>query len=565
MLITVYPLGIYLLTGTLLLAVVLPLLYISYMPLLLAVYRYMAGRFGKSRFAQSLAVGIPSLSSIIDLALSLLVRKVIAFLSIMLFNSVIQCTIVVTNLDENSRSSSRKSWIGVALPTLLAIPYQLAISNLTSLPAKLYLIVDASSIALAYLSTLATLTLVKKTGGTIMLKLLSALLNSLADVREPFERELSKLGTEVYTSAHILGLRTSSGKKLLLTVPYLHFGPLSGTVGSRLIYDLVDALQSRVNIDVILLHGVGGHELDPVGFESRDTIIEKCVQAASDIAKLLDNHETNFSTISKPIRLCGDYICLTRVPLGNVDLVVTSRIVNASDDIPFEVYRKVRDSYTKRKLIMIDAQNGFEGDSEWTLEDIEELRKLLRELSLQEDEHIIKIQASWTMRSVKFPEVGKLGVRALLLRYVKQERSHIDIVLIIFDSNNIRKRIRDTIITELAREDRIVEVLTTDNHEVVSLVGGKGYNVLGEITKLESITNLVRDIVMELEEKLEDVISICYKSVTLRVKVLGEAGFNLIRARLSECIKKAKEFATILIVPQILCILLFLSLVVLTL
>ncbi len=551
---TLYPLGTYLLTGRVLLALILPLLYFSYMPLLLASYRLLAGRFGKSRFATSLAVGIPSVSSVIDLLLSLFMKKIVAFLSIILFNSVIQCTIIITNMNNNSKGGKYKSWIGSAVPTLLLVPYQALTSRVLFLPLKLYIVADVASLILAYASTVLTLKVVERTGGTTMLRLLSALLNSLADVREPFEQELSKLGSEVYTSIHLLGLETIHGRKLLLVIPYLHFGPFSGTVGSRLMYDIVHTLERHTGAEVVLLHGVGSHELDVVSGESRNLILSKCIQAASE---LFQDNNTSYTFTSTPARLCGHYICLTKIPFNEVDLVITTRLVNASDDIPLEIYRKVRDYYTRRKLVMIDAQNGFEGSSEWLPEEVSELRRLLKELSLQNNsEDIVEIQGAWTSKSVPFPEVGKLGVKVILLRYIRKTGST-DVLLIVFDSNNLKRSLREIILRELSAESKIVEVLTTDNHELVSLVSGKGYNVLGEVTRHEDIVHMLKELVSHLEQNLEKIRLIKYKPLTVRVKVLGEAGFNFIRTKLSDCIRKAKEIAAILILPQALCIIIF--------
>ncbi len=557
-LITLYPLGVYLLTGRPYIALLLPLLYISYMPLLLLIYRFFAGRFGRSKFALSLAIGIPSLSSVIDLIISVVIRRVVAFLSIILFNAVMQCTVIIANLNDNDKKHDVKTWIGSTLPTLSLVPYQVVVSKLVSIPVTTYIIVDLLSLALAYLSTLQTFRIVNKTGGPVMLRLLSALLNSLADVREPFEREFSKLGEDVYTTIHLLRLRTLSRRDLLIVVPYLHFGPFSGTVGSQLMYDLVHVLERKTGVDVVLLHGVGSHELDVVDQESSRAVVTKCAQAALELIEASDSSLSGVLTTSRPSRICGKYICLTKVPLSDVDLVVMTRMVNASDDIPLEIYRKVRSSYTGRKLIMVDAQNGFEGSSEWLPEELHELEAMLRSLALQENDDVLRLKGAWTFRDVSYPEVGRLGVRALLLRYTDGTNSKKDVLLVVFDSNNIKRSLYNAVTRELSREDRIVEILTTDNHELVSLVSGKGYNVLGELTESKVIVGLVRDMLNELERKLEDIVSIGYKPVTVRVKVLGELGFNFIKTKLASCVSKARDIALILILPQVLCIAMFL-------
>lgn len=559
MFVTIYPAMIYLLTRSVFLTVVLPLLYSLYAGLLFLCYRLLLSNgFGRSKFASSLSISTASLGSLGDFILTLIFRKLIAIVSVLAFTGVHLSVFQISSKNEDNLRRALKI-VGLLASIL---PSQYLASLVTGVSFNFYLITDSVVYATSFLSINVMVRYVEKLSSSYMLELLRSMLEAFGDRVYSFENALLKICRKVKTYVHMLLLEREDSKKVLILVPYLHFGPISGTEGSRLLHDLINLIRNETNIDVLYMHGVGSHELDVVGRESRDHVLEQCVKEAKRLVQLPESVGTSTDSRScPPQRICGKLVDVLKIPIGNVSFLIISRLVNASDDIPLRVYRRVMQRIIMKRgpIIFVDAQNSYEGDSAWTEDEIRELVSITRKLC-QPCVRRCRILASWRVISQQeaiIPEIGPLGIHMLALRYVDHERQ-ITTLLVIFDSNNMKRDLRNILIKHLREKYNVdyVEVLTMDDHELVKFVSGRGYTVLGEYTDPEKIISLLDKHIPELLSDLREVKRITYKRVVINPKVFSEEGFEYVKEKLLNCIRNYRKIAALVILVPLVALLL---------
>ena len=559
MFVTIYPAMIYLLTRSIFLTVVLPLLYSLYAGLLFLCYRLLLSNgFGRSKFASSLSISTASLGSLGDFILTLIFRKLIAIVSVLAFTGVHLSVFQISSKNEDNLRRALKI-VGLLASIL---PSQYLASLVTGVSFNFYLITDSVVYATSFLSINVMVRYVEKLSSSYMLELLRSMLEAFGDRVYSFENALLKICRKVKTYVHMLLLEREDSKKVLILVPYLHFGPISGTEGSRLLHDLINLIRNETNIDVLYMHGVGSHELDVVGRESRDHVLEQCVKEAKRLVQLPESVGTSTDSRScPPQRICGKLVDVLKIPIGNVSFLIISRLVNASDDIPLRVYRRVMQRIIMKRgpIIFVDAQNSYEGDSAWTEDEIRELVSITRKLC-QPCVRRCRILASWRVISQQeaiIPEIGPLGIHMLALRYVDHERQ-ITTLLVIFDSNNMKRDLRNILIKHLREKYNVdyVEVLTMDDHELVKFVSGRGYTVLGEYTDPEKIISLLDKHIPELLSDLREVKRITYKRVVINPKVFSEEGFEYVKEKLLNCIRNYRKIAALVILVPLVALLL---------
>ncbi|NPA70635.1 MAG: DUF2070 family protein [Crenarchaeota archaeon] len=535
---TIYPLFLYLLTLNIELTIVLPLLYLFTSSLLYVSYWFCGNGFGRSRFARSLSISIPSISSIADLMLSLLIKKVIALVSLVAFSGLHTSIISISNMDDKKSRKIAK----LLAPCVSMLPPQAIASTLLNIPFRFYLMLDCAVYGSSIISTYLMIRFLEQKSSNFMIKLLSSFFEAFGNNVKAFEKTLREISTYVDTKVHVIGIETENDGRCIITIPYLHFGPISGTVGSRLLYDVTEAVRRGSGGDIIYLHGVGSHELDVLDEQSCREIVKKL---ESESRRLFDECKSTISLVKGlPEIVEGSLIRLVKIPLGPVNIVLVSKKKGATDDIPLEVYEHVRKEVPLRNIILVDSQNSYDGDSTWSNNEIRELKTLLRKLAEGNDKTCI-LYASWrnlkNIEGVCPDEIGPEGVHILYLRYINRMETR-DLVLISFDSNNMTRELREKIIQRLSRSNRIVEVVTMDDHELVKFVSGRGYAILGEKSDLEKICTYVENVVNELENSLSKVKCIVYKKINIRPRVLGIEGFNHLKEKLSNCIRHYKRF-----------------------
>ncbi|NPA99755.1 MAG: DUF2070 family protein [Crenarchaeota archaeon] len=535
---TVYPLLLYLLTLNIELALVLPLLYLSSSLLLYVSYWYCGNGFGRSRFARSLSISIPSISSLADLMLSILVKKVIALVSLVAFSGLHTSIISISSMDDKR---SRKIFKMLA-PCVSLLPPQAVASSVLNIPFRFYIILDCAVYGSSIISTYLMMRFLERKSSSFMVKLLSSFFEAFGNNVRAFEKTLREISTYVETKIHVIGIETENDGRCVITIPYLHFGPISGTIGSRLLYEVTNAVRRGSGGDVVYLHGVGSHELDVLDENSCREIIRKL---ESECRRLFDECRSTMSLVKGlPEIVEGSLIRLVKIPIGPVNIVLVSKKRGATDDIPLEVYEQIRKEVPLRNIVLVDSQNSYDGDSTWSSDEIRELKNLLRRL-IDSNSKLCVVHASWrTLKNIDgvYPdEIGPEGAHVLYLRYSSKIETR-DLVLVSFDSNNMTRNLRETLIRRLSRDNRIVEIVTMDDHELVKFVSGRGYAILGEKSNIEKICSHIEKVVNDLERSLSRVKCIVYRRVNVRPRVLGVEGFNHLKEKLNNCIRHYRRF-----------------------
>ncbi|NPA23686.1 MAG: DUF2070 family protein [Crenarchaeota archaeon] len=535
---TVYPLFLYLLTFNIELTIVLPLLYLFSGSLLYLSYWCCGNGFGRSRFARSLSISIPSIGSIADLLLSLMIKKVVALVSIVAFSGLHTSILTISNMDDKR---SRKM-VKILAPCVSMLPPQALASAILNIPFRFYVMLDCAVYGSSIISTYLMIRFLERKSSSFMVKLLSSFFEAFGNNVSAFERTLREVSTYVDTKVHIIGIETENDNRCIITIPYLHFGPISGTVGSKLLYEVTNAVRRGSGGDIVYLHGVGSHELDVLDEDSCREIVKRLESESRRIFE--ECRSTTALVKGVPEIMEGSLIRLVRIPLGEVNIVLVSKKVGATDDIPLEVYEQIRKEVPLRNVILVDSQNSYDGDSTWKPDEIRELKMLIRKL-VEKNEKASLLYASWrniaNVDGVDPDEIGPEGAHVLYLRYLGR-MTHRDLVLVSFDSNNMTRELRESIIKRISRDDRIVEVVTMDDHELVKFVSGRGYAILGEKSDKERICKHIENIVNELEKTLSKVKCIIYRKVTIRPRVLGTEGFNHLKEKLNNCIRHYKRF-----------------------
>ncbi len=546
-LLTLQPLYIYFVTLNAVITAILISFYFLCSLTLYAAIRCFADKFGRSKVARSLSISSSSLGSVIDLILSLSLGKLVLYVGALPFTVIFTVVTCITSFD---RRGIRKVFGLTSYPVAL-IPSQAVSSMLVvALPMRFLLTIDAAFILTSLLTSYAVVKMMVRRGGVETLRLLKGLLASIAGSSGELEESLRALSTRGQVEMHFVVIRTMENKDVLILVPYVHTGPVGSMSNASLMRRLVGSIRSRCGdmlIDIIYMHGVGSHELDVIGRES----VEKLVHAVSnEVAKVLMTCRSAMMACSSPRSIRVGTIDATHVPLGAVDLLVVSRHGKACDDIPLDVYKRALvDASADCKVVLVDAQNSYDDDNTWSDDDVKHLREVVREVCrLSGDRRTELIGIRLRGISISSPSVGPQGAKMLELTYGDGKRA----LLVVVDANNMMRELRESIRSKLMRYYDVVEILTTDNHELVSFVGSKGYVVLGERKRdRDLVDRIVDEVKAMMRDRMHYVKSVAYGKVETTVSVLGAEGFRRLSAIVFEHVRSAWKFALLIMVAPL--------------
>ena len=538
-LLTIHPIYIYLVTFSYLISFCIISMYLFTSFLTYLVLRRTTNYFGKSKISLSLSISAYSIGSFIDLILSMMFGRVILFIGPLLFFSLFSTVMYVFIHDEKFFKKLAKL---CTLP-LTVIPSQTLSTTflLQTLSIRALMTIDLVVFITSIISARCTVFLISKLGGRKMIELTKGILESMSGYVNRFEESLKTFCTKMNTEIHTFMIKTQNNN-IVITIPYVHTGPINGMSSTHLIRNLVSLIENEFNTKTIYLHGIGSHELDVIGEKN----VQKIINEVKDHVSRLLNYGDSNECIDRPRIYIKNSIKIVSIPLKNKKLLIVSRINKASDDIPYQVYLEMKKRIHNNQFIIIDAQNGYEGDSSWTIDDIKSLVELTIEIAKQNCKcELISIGYSENSYC-NIPEVGQCGIKVLVLNYSTGDR----VLLIVYDSNNIKRDLYKKLCEYFQKkyEFSIVEILTTDNHELVSFIGSRGYFVLGETTKFESILKLTEDLICKALRNIENVYSINYRNSEIQTLVLGVEGFTKLRNILSEYLRYSWLFILIIMV-----------------
>ena len=504
-------------------------------------------------FGISISLFITVLVVFIDLLITLATHRLIVGFGVLALVLPLSATMMALRGISNNGHTMRKYLIYpiYTLPAVLLIQY-LSYILIGTVDAVKYLALDS----VFYLFSILFIYYVifkfeKYYGGIGILRLFSSYLYAaLFEYSEPFERELSRRSVVRDVRVHLFVLSNVDSRGVVV-IPELHAGPIAKVGGGYLISDLVGEL-SRYVRPVVYLHGIGSHELDPATRVDVRRVVRAVVSKVKEV--LGDNNGSGDSCVSKPpIQIESGRFRVTHIPLCNKSLVIISRLVKSSDDIPLSVYEELkrRVKLDWDNVILIDAQNYYSDDNTWDEDDIEELSSILSRIGELKDQRlIIKSCIAHTPKHAFGPVQFEIGDNGLITWCLDVNGKRI--LLVIFDGNNLRRELADMIINEFRGSFDIVEVLTTDNHQytgITRFTRSRGYRIVGDSLSHELIMRYVRRGVRQCINNIRDT-SIHYHQVVINgIRVLGDSFNEMVRATKLGVADWKKHFLVLIVLP----------------
>ncbi|WP_238375104.1 DUF2070 family protein [Vulcanisaeta thermophila] len=526
------PLLMVLYTGSPLLEYVwLVIIYITAFTLTLLTLRFMVLIGYHRSFGITTSLFDVSLAVFIDFVTSMITHRVIVGFGILSIVLPLGAMIMaLRGFGQNGGSMGRFVTYPLYTIHIVVITQLLAYLLIGSIPLIKYAILDAVFYIFSFLFIYYVIFKFQVSyGGIDILRLFSAYLYvALFEYSEPFERELIRKSVLRDVKIHNFIIR-GGGERSLMVIPELHAGPIAKVGGGYLISDLVNAVRRYVD-HVIYMHGVGSHELDPA---SRIDV-RRVVRSVENYVRNALGGGVDDCVGREPAQFEDSGYRVTHVPLCGKSLVIISRLVKSSDDIPSDVYYKLREAVNIDwdNVILIDAQNYYSDDNTWDENDIKTLSRLLTRVNgLSITKLNIESAVAQVPKGSFGPfqfEIGDNGVVTWCLN-INGKR----ILLVIFDGNNIKRELADRIIREFKPAFDIVEVLTTDNHQftgIARFTRSRGYKIVGDSISHEAIMKHLRDSVNECLGRMSRA-SIDYElTVVNGVRVIGNTFNDMVKA-----------------------------------
>ena len=416
--------------------------------------------------------------------------------------------------------------LAVQLPSYTILGLMLNRPVVPRLSSVLYL--DLVMFSISIVIQLAMLMLHGIKGTLSYLKMFGAYLYAMLTGDGSFmEYHLAKMAKEYDVKVHVVRINDGDSKYALI-VPYVHAGPLAHVGGGDLIPMFVKrGREARLN--VIYLHGVGGHEVDPASAEDAVKIVDSAIGEA---ARLMNGYKARIR--ARPIStVTVGGVKLTTLPIADgKNLVLVTRLNKSMDDIPLNIYEEVKSIVGQgiEDLIIVDSQNNYSPDNSWTSRDVEEFASAIAkvlEMPVIEDElkmgiiHIGKYRVPGALF-----EIGDNGVYIIL-----EEFGGVKAALAVVDGNNIRRDLAEMLREALRRFSDVAEVVTTDNHQFTGFFGSSGYSVVGEMTNRREFVRIIERSISRIHLRP---VEVSHSEVNVRVRVIGVDGFSSMRAAASK-------------------------------
>ncbi|MBP1449004.1 MAG: DUF2070 family protein [Thermoproteus sp.] len=394
--------------------------------------------------------------------------------------------------------------------------------------AVFYLLRGSYAIALASAAYAATMPLLKiylsrQIKGGDALCMFNSFIYSSVSPEGMFDYAFKPLGVRDRGDIHLYLV----GGERLFVVSDFHPGPLRNIGGGTLVPKLISR-GLRAGYDVVFLHGVGSHERDPISADEVNEIVDEVLREASKLSA-----RGRLSGV-RPKRVVVGDLKATLFSLGaGPPLAVISRVSSAADDIPLAVAKAV----DSKGLVLVDAQNKFDGHLGWSKDDVQNLQRALEELSRADPCGRFALGIGRSNVTLIDPLHLELGIGGITAAVAECDGSRH--LLIIIDGNNINSKLYNKILSKYSNGYGIVEVVTTDTHAATGL-GKIGYRIVGERIRHEDIIKAIDRAVKEALDDLSRDKTAAYSRLEVEAEVFGE---NFVKLR--GVVEKYKRFAVV--------------------
>lgn len=400
-------------------------------------------------------------------------------------------------------------------PALAALPLLVLDNGVRHLPIALTLLAVTFGLIEGYAAWLKRK--MRAVGGA---GILQAYFNhTLLRDKTLLEEILLSTGTRKSVPVYVVDLLADNRPWSYIVVPHIHPGPYGNLGSSELPYLLSAKILEEGAIPVIL-HGASTHEEDLASSYYVEKLAESLL--SGDGIVLCEGHLLGIGTA-----VVGGFRACALSFDGKISMVIVERLDAGVEDLPLALTRYLD------KIILVDAHNSYSDDAiSPSLQDSlsSSIWEACRAASQIAESKLT--DGWWTSAAVLHQqygdELGRAGVSILTLSNRGEA-----LLLIAFDSNNMRREFRDALYRYFADKWNYTIAVTTDTHELTGTRPGSTYKPLGTATRPSAL-------ISDIEEKLAGC-TLAARPLKYRVRKLLFEGVFLSRDFLLQLSTIARE------------------------
>lgn len=331
-----------------------------------------------------------------------------------------------------------------------------------------------------------------------------------------------------------------------LVFPSFHFGPFRNVGSSEFPSLLKKIYYTYIGELCAVFHTPVTHEYDLSTINGVYKVIRSLIKSYPHI-KGLTKISDIFDIKDGDVKVYG-------FTIGPLAIIFLS--CEEMEDIPLAIAKEIRDigvSIGFRDVIVVDSHIGLSGNIRYI--DKEKLnkmimlsKKLLYKL-LEAEQYQIKA----VFKSIMCPQysiddgLGSGGISV----FAWEGKNHINLI-ILFDTNNLNPKYRDTLIKKFKEKFKSANVIvaSSDTHEVTArtLRYKRGYSIWGEKPEdYELIDRLIPIIKLMISNMQKFVVN--YHLINVNVNILGRNILEKAERMIREGFRKTKLFACIFYLP----------------
>ncbi|MGD1838950.1 MAG: DUF2070 family protein [Nitrososphaeraceae archaeon] len=324
--------------------------------------------------------------------------------------------------------------------------------------------------------------------------------------------------------------------EFFFVLPEIHPGPFKSVGGSKLSYELYKYFSKKA----IIFHSISDHSLNIPS----QTTLEKYLKS------LKTQEILNFGDrCSVPIQVNNSDAIATGILFDKTPLLLLANSPKGMEDIPEEIKEKLQNYAIKlgfNNMFIIDSHNSVgEKLKDHDLDKLlntgfECLNRIKEEAQYEFKINLANSSNLSEQNLINSTDCGKSGLTVLSFEIKDKNYS-----IIWIDANNMKQGLREEIINKLsARGIKILEICTSDTHENSGFRTSEGYYTFGQITKLESIINLLEQLTI-MSRKQRDKSQFEFLRTESNIEVMGANQFKNYSDALDKAMKITKIFLSI--------------------
>lgn len=343
----------------------------------------------------------------------------------------------------------------------------------------------------------------KKTFGLASTDAITMFINQWFDKETTLETELERIGEEINSEVRFIKFKGKS-LDLTLVIPYIHFGPFGNLGGSEFSYKIANELKELGN--VMVFHGTATRDFNPVSSAELYKITEPIKNTT------LTYKPAKGYISSSMIQNCN----INCLEVNETTVMGLSQHPKSTEDIDYGLGKALinkAEQYISNSII-IDEHNSETGEispitpGDKTFTVFEDL--IGNTLEYHNKHHKLKVGYAEQI-NISLPCIGTAGVKVAMFNANKE------LVTIVLDSNGVRPEVKTTICDYFKKENRIVQVCTTDTHEINTVRG-----VLNPVMKndLNQLIPIISQLIQQCETTSQNV-KVGYGKSPIKIKVVG--------------------------------------------